>query len=124
MSTTPAHSYTLRARLGKPAAKAARRNSPSTSGNGTPDPFGTLDTKKDEHRLGSDLITGQESPTSPGGRKSRINRNTSEEEIYLQDLGDRTPDQALNRWPEATRHLRRSRSLISLDKADKVADSR
>ena len=119
MSTTYVHP---RARLGKPAAKAVRRNAPSTSGNGIPDPFGTLDTGKDGHRLVSDVITGQESPMFLGGCESGI--NASEEENYLQDLDDGTPDQVLNRWPDATRHLRRSQSLSSLDKADKVANPR
>ena len=122
MSTTYVHP---RARLGKPAAKAVRRNAPSTSGNGIPDPF---DTGKDNHRLVSDVMTGQDNPMFPGGHDS--GDITSEEGTYLQDLGDGTPDQELNRWaadipnPPSARHLRRSQSLISLDKADKVADPR
>jgi len=111
MSTTYVHP---RARLGKPAAKAVRRNAPSTSGNGIPDPF---DTGKDSHRLVSDVMTGQDNPMFPGGHDS--GDITSEEGTYLQDLGDGTPDQELNRWaadipnPPSARHLRRSQSLIS-----------
>ena len=117
-----------RARLGKPVARAARRNTPSTSGNRTPDPFGTLYTDKDNHRLGSDGMTGQDNPMFRGGRDSV--GIISEEENALQDLSDRTPNQELNRWaadipnPPSARHLRRSRSLSLLDKADKVANPR